>query len=486
MHQPQIRLFLDNSAARLAFAPPWLIELLRYDLAYLATSDFVPNEVNGYDGWIRLMDPTGNTSAGLVPKIRRLLDRYGVSYAVTDGRQRPDDDLPLWSGFQLRDYQRALVDRALDLGRGVIDSPPRSGKTLMGAAVIDENPLPTIWIAPTKGIVHQTARALSRLALGPGGVLELTGGWPKTGSYKGKQKSDELHYARVVVTTAATAVKAPDSFWRTRHRLIIDEFHHAAASTYQEINRLASPVYYRLGMTGTHFRSDENSELLMDAVLSDVIGRIEVQQLIDLGFLAPVDFAFVPVEEPKLGSCALDTAYRIGIMHHQRRNEWIAWTAQTLMAMGKRVIVLVKLIEHGEKLVDKIPGARFVRGAGGSGEEAVTDEEVRASIAAFNAGEIPCLVGTSVLGEGIDLPAADALVYAKGGSASVTVTQDVFRVLTASPGKQRAIVVDFADRHHDGLLAQSMARGRLYASEAAFSVDVLAQPMDLPAWLSRR
>lgn len=488
MDQPQIRLFMDNSAARLAFAPAWLVELIRYDLAYLATSDFVPNEVNGYDGWIRLMDASGNTSAGLVPKIRRLLDRYGVSYAVTDGRQRPDDELPLHAGIQLRDYQARLVDRALTIGRGVIDSPPRSGKTLMGAAIVDLNPLPTLWIAPTKGIVHQTARALAaKLPLGPDGVIELTGGWPKLGtSVPAKRRNDALHAARVVVTTAATAVKAPDSFYRSRHVLVVDEFHHAAASTYQEINRKATPIYYRYGMTGTHFRSDENSEILMDAVLSDVIGSVSVQQLIDAGFLAPVDFAFVPVEEPRLEGCALDTAYRLGIMNHQRRNEWIAWSAQALMAMGKRVIVLVKLVDHGEALAAKIPGAAFVRGAGARGEDVVTDDEVRKAIADFNAGKIPCLVGTSVLGEGIDLPAADALVYAKGGSAAVTVTQDVFRVLTASPGKQRAIVVDFADRHHDGLLAQSMSRGRIYAAEGAFAVDVLGKPMDLPDWLSTR
>ena len=210
-----------------------------------------------------------------------------------------------------------------------------------------------------------------------------------------------------------------------------------------------------------------------------------MQHLIDLGFLAPVDFVFVPVEEPKLGPCALDTAYRIGIVNHERRNQWAAWSAQTLMAMGKRVIVLVKQIDHGERLAGMIPGSLFVRGAGGSGDETVTDEEVQAAIADFNAGNCPCLVGTSVLGEGIDLPAADALVYAKGGSASVTVTQDVFRVLTASPGKERAIVVDFADRHHDGLIAQSANRGRIYAREDAFSVEVLGQPMDLPSWLAR-
>lgn len=487
--EPQVRIVMENSSARLVFAHPAIVQLIRYDLAYLATEAFVPSDDDGWDGWIRLMDRTGYMPAGLVPKVRRLLDKYQIPYAFNDVRERPDDDLPLWSGFKLRDYQRQLVDRALSMGRGVLDSPPRSGKTLMGAAIIDANPLHTLWIAPTKGIVAQTVRALAKLALGPHGVTGLTGGWPKpnaSGGGPGKRRADELHHARVVVTTAATAVKAPESFYRSRKILVVDEFHHAAASTYQEINKRAAPIYYRYGMTGTHFRSDENSEILMDAVLSDVIGRVEVKQLIDLGFLAPVDFVFVPVEEPKLGPCALDTAYRMGIVNHQRRNEWAAWSAKTLMAMGKRVIVLVKHVAHGAKLAGLIPGAQFVQGAGGSGDETVTDEEVEAKIHDFNNGMCQCLVGTSVLGEGIDLPAADALVYAKGGSAAVTVTQDVFRVLTASPGKARAIVVDFADRHHDGLIAQSANRGRIYSREDSFSVEVLGQPMDLVPWLARR
>ena len=264
-----VRIRMENSSAQLLYADPALVQLIRYDLSYLATEAFTPTNDDGWDGWLRLMTSAGHMPAGLVPAVRRLLDKYRVPHVFVDARQRPDDDLPLHSGFKLRDYQKQLVARALDMGRGVLDSPPRSGKTLMGAAIIDANPLPTLWIAPTKGIVHQTARAFAKLPLGPHGVVPLVGGWPKTPA-----KSRAMHDVRVVVTTAATAVKAPPSFYGTRDILVVDEFHHAAASTYQQINERAHAVYYRYGMTGTHFRSDENSELLMDAVLSDVIGRV--------------------------------------------------------------------------------------------------------------------------------------------------------------------------------------------------------------------
>lgn len=487
---------LDNSYARVA-ASAEVMALLRYDLAYLSDEPYVPGVDGDHYGWRWLIDRAGVMPSGLAPKALRLLAKYQVPTHVVDPRKRPADELPLHARIPLRDYQQRLVDRALELGRGVIDASPRSGKTRCGAAIIDAQPHKTLWLAPTKAIVRQTARVLrGLLPLGPDGILEQVGGWPKlpSGAVEGSQRLStraeeardrisKLHAAHVVVTTAATAVKMPQAFYDTRDRIIVDEWHHAGAPSYSEINSLARNIYFRIGMTGTHFRSDENTEILMDAILSDVIGSVSVQELVDKGHLAPVDVVFVPIEQPLLGPCALDTAYRIGITKHQRRNQWAAYAAKQLLAFGRSVIVLVKHISHGEELAELIPEARFVRGADG---HEVTDEDIHDALAAFNNRECKCLIGTSVLGEGIDLPAADALVYAKGGSASVTVTQDVFRVLTAHPEKDRAIVVDFADRHHESLLAQSLGRARIYAGEQAFTSEVLRDPMELPSWLARR
>jgi superfamily II DNA or RNA helicase len=219
----------------------------------------------------------------------------------------------------------------------------------------------------------------------------------------------------------------------------------------------------------------------MDALIANVVGKVTVSELVALDFLTPVDFVFVPITAPVLGPQSLPSAYRWGIERHHGRNTWAAWAAQALLAAGKRVIVLVDHIEHGITLAGMIPDAVFVRGADG---KEVRDDDVFNNIADFNAGKIQCLVGTSVLGEGVDLPAADALVYAKGGSASVTVTQDVFRVLTKSEGKRRAIVVDFADRHQEALLNQSAKRAEIYAREDAFSVTTLDSASDLPAWIA--
>lgn len=458
-----VQIHRGNSAAQLVGAPAGLIELLRYDLAY-QDPEAVPTP--DWDGWYRLVTREGLFPAGLVPHTCRLLTKYRVPFVIRDQRQRPEDELPLFTIEHVkkpRDYQLEFARRANQLGTGVIDSAPRSGKTLTCALAFDLNPLPTLWIAPTKGIVRQTVDVLKELLPGVS-VIMLTGDGSALTKVRNKRAAYE---AKIVVSTAATAVKLPRDFYRTRHRLVIDEFHHAAASTYQEINRLAEDVFYRLGATGTWFRSDENTEILMDAVLSDVIGRMDVSTLIRAGHLVPADVLFVPIEGPRVYSYATDEAYRFAVTFHDTRNAWVAWAARALVAAGRRTIVLVKYIAHGEKLMQLMPEATFVNGE--------DSDAVEAGIAAFNAGKIPILIGTSVLGEGRDLPAADALVYAKAGRARVTVTQDFFRVLTAAHGKTRGIVVDFADRHSEPMLRHAVQRAKLYAGIPEFGVELLTQ-----------
>jgi superfamily II DNA or RNA helicase len=72
------------------------------------------------------------------------------------------------------------------------------------------------------------------------------------------------------------------------------------------------------------------------------------------------------------------------------------------------------------------------------------------------------VIGSPVVGEGLDIPAADAVIYAKGLKAKVTHTQDIFRVLTAHGQKRRALIIDFCDRHQSALMEHATQRLRNY------------------------
>ena len=73
-----------------------------------------------------------------------------------------------------------------------------------------------------------------------------------------------------------------------------------------------------------------------------------------------------------------------------------------------------------------------------------------------------CLIGTSVIGEGVDLPCAANLIMAGGGKARSQVIQNIGRVLRIMDGKEEATVYDFTDRDGGFLAEHSEERSLIY------------------------
>ena len=261
---------------------------------------------------------------------------------------------------------------------------------------------------------------------------------------------------------------------QSRHVLVIDEFHHSAASTWQDISAAATSAYYRLGLTGTHFRSD-GKDLAMHAVLSRCVYRRTVSEMVTLGRLVPAKIAMVRVMGTR-STASGHELYAAGVVDNAYRNGLITVAAQWLIHMGKRVLILTKEVRHAEAIAASIEGSVQVDGRDNS--------VVGSALKALGTGRIRCVVGTSVIGEGVDVPAADALIYAAGGRSPVKHKQDYFRVLTASEGKSHGVIVDFADIHHLKLEDASAQRLGLYRSEETFTSEVI-DPDQLPAWLQR-
>lgn len=247
----------------------------------------------------------------------------------------------------------------------------------------------------------------------------------------------------------------------------------SAAETYQDLSLLCENAYYRFGGTGTNFRAD-GRDMLLHAILSQTLFRMTVADLVAVGRLAPARVAMLRVRSPVVEAGSWG-AYKVGIVSHDHRNAVLAYAANTLAWMGRRVLVLVKEIEHAERLAALIPGAAQVDGRDNS--------VLRGVLTWLSEAPGRVVVGTSVIGEGVDVPAADALVYATGGRSRVKVPQDYFRVLTACPGKDQGIVVDIADMHHPELLEASVDRLAIYRSEGCFTSDVM-DPDQFGAWLA--
>lgn len=494
-----ITFVVGNNRTRVYYAPaPFQHEVFRscaYETqtASALKSGWRPPEADFgeayWDGWVRLsswsktIPGQGSFPTGLLQHCLNIAWQMGFTVHVVDERVRPEPGVPDVPRIPLFDYQEQAVERAITAGSGVLDKPPRAGKTRTAIELVRRLWLPTLWVAPTTNIVQQTVRAFDEL-IGKNFATQAVG-------KRALLESERM----VIVCTAATAAAQPAEFYANRRVLIIDEVHHGAAQSYHDIAQKAEHIFYRYGMSGTFTRSG-NDEIALHALLSNVIFSITTTELVQRGRLTPMKVAVVPVDAPAVkatrGAAWLDNngVGKLGITANETRNGLAAWAAANLLHHRKKTIVLVATKDQGEDIAKRIED--YVPMVGGTEFKRVEfvstnrpPEVCRKVIDAFTStDEVQCLIGTSMIGEGTDLPSADALVYAPGGKAEVSHRQAMFRVATAYPGKRFSIVIDFADRHHDTLMQHALERVSTYFSEPIAEAVAFQKAEELPAWLA--
>ncbi len=486
---------MGNTNVSIYDADPWALWVLDKELRYPTATARAqgsgwspPGGGDGWDGWIRLLRRPKTIPpyfpTGLISTVERLCHKMQIPFQVDDVRQKPMGGIPEHPSETIidRDYQLAAETKALQIGRGVVNMSPRSGKTRVLMSVVAKLGLHTLWTAPTDAIVRQTLRA-----------FETFFGANFAHHQVGSSDLTKAKNARVTICTAATAVRLPPEFYKTRECKVVDEWHHGAAKTYHEIAKNCDHIYYRYGMTGTFFRSGED-DMAMHALLSNTIYHVSSAKLLAEGYLVPTRVVYVPVDAPRLRTPGDDTRVapylKYGIQEHDYRNQLAAYCAAYLHnQFGRKVLVLVATKEQGRRLErmirsqlpEKLRGAQFDPVEFLS-TDCRRDRQQRILKAYNESDEVRVLIGTSLLGEGVDLPPADALVYARGEKAAVTLTQNAYRVCTAFGGKKDAIIVDFADRHNKYLMSHSKQRLAMFHGDPVFSVEVLESAKYFGAW----
>jgi superfamily II DNA or RNA helicase len=381
--------------------------------------------------------------AGLTARAQAIAQHYGVACTVRDTRIRPSQGYPWHSvtGVAWRPYQERAHEAAVLHGSGVVVAPPRAGKTLLQARLLDVLALPAIVLAPTVAIVAQTYGRFAEI-WGADLVSRLDGD---------AQPSERDPLRPIVVSTIPSALALPLEWWATRQVLILDEVHHAAANTWHEINQRAEHIYHRYGYTGTHYRSGEDA-LAMHAVLGEVIADIPLAELIAGGYLAVPRVLWVKHSKgrAKLPTGNFAALYKAGIAEYEPRNAAVINIAGALRDHGEHTIVLTRRRAHADMLGKAIEGSIVVKGGEGP--------QTAGAIRDFLAGRYSVLIGTTVIGEGVDLPRASALVYAAGGNGGVQMMQSYFRPLTGHAGKSIGRIYDLWDSHSELLRKQSADR----------------------------
>ena len=230
--------------------------------------------------------------------------------------------------------------------------------------------------------------------------------------------------------------------------LIIDECHHAIAkTTWGKVATHYSGVP-TVGVTATPTRlSGEGLDDLFDSI---VIGPSS-QNLIDAGYLAPVT-VYAP--------STIDTAGLRTRMGDFVRGDVIAAVDKPRItgdavehykkhAQGKQFLVFAAGVEHAHHIAREFTNQGFPTTAlSGTTDSAVRRQAVRD----FKSGGYRGLASADLFSEGFDVPGVECGIILRPTKSLGLWLQMCGRCLRASPGKDRAIILDHAgNTHHHGL-----------------------------------
>jgi superfamily II DNA or RNA helicase len=399
-----------------------------------------------WDGRIRLIKK-GWFPTGLLDRLTKGLTKQGLEFVLDDHRVQPPlncQKLSLEAPIELRPYQTSVVELTKTRPRGIVVLGTGGGKSITLGGIIAEKEVTTLVVTPDTGLRDQLSETLTFMF-----------GVSKVGNHVGEDKP-------IIVSNIQALVNKPKEAFERFKMLLVDEFHHSGASSYRTVNDYCENAFWRYGFTGTPTRSSGDLMELV-GVLSKIIFKKTTSELIQEGWLVKPRIVFHTYD---LAAKRLN--YKSAYSHltlESGINKLIASIANFKIAQNKQTLVLVRHKAHGRLLRDLIPEAIYL-----SGDD---DEKYREDMKkAFIRKDIPCLIATSIFGEGTDIPTIDVLINGRFEKTEIQTKQGVGRALRLAPGKTEAEVFDFIVQGNKHTMNHSAERLKTYKSEPEFLISI--------------
>jgi superfamily II DNA or RNA helicase len=368
---------------------------------------------------------------GASAKLYMLCQQHGETIEVIDNRLKLDPVEFTFNGT-LRPYQQDVVAGVLERDHGTLSAPTGSGKTCMGLFIIAQRKQPALIVVHTKELLNQWVTSIDKFLGIPADEVGIIG--------SGKFSIGE----RVTVALVQTLYRRLDDVFPHIGHLVVDEAHRTPSRVFTEAVD-AFPAKYRLGLTATPWRRDKLSKVIFWYV-GDITGQVEKQDLLDNGNLCQAEAVFfstgfTPVADPSdYYSKALSE-----LTQDLDRNRLISRTVKDHNGTGI-TLLLSDRREHCQTLAGILKQEHGIQTAELTGQTPTKERE--RIIQDLQSGECHYLVATGpLIGEGFDLPEIGTLALATPLKFSGRLIQYIGRALRPAPGKDKAIILDFVDKH---------------------------------------
>ena len=464
---------LQNAIRRLAaYSNPQFFQNLALGFSTRETPRIV---YDGYDEGNYIVLPRG-----CFEELKRYLSDAEISYDIVDKRQEGRTIDVSFNG-ELYPEQMVAAERLLAYDIGMLAAATAFGKTVIGANLIARRKVNTLVLVHTVEIMNNWVRDLNRF-------LTINEQLPTYTTPMGRVKQrDSVIGTFSSQKKAATGIidiamigslgKEDDinSMVRDYGMIIVDECHHAAATTFENVLR-ASAAKYVYGMSATVKRGDKQErKLLMQ--LGPIRHRYTAKEramkqgighYIYPRFTRMVDLS--PSEDKHISEL-----YRL-IVDSELRNMQIVADAVDCVKKGRTPVVMTKYREHAENLYGLLQGAADHVFLLQGGKSLKARAELREKMAAVSRDESMIMVAIGqYIGEGFNYPRLDTMLLAMPISFEGNIEQYAGRLNRDYEGKKDVIIFDYIDQHIPVLERMYHRRLRTYKK---IGFEVCAEVMD--------
>lgn len=345
--------------------------------------------------------------------------------------------------FQERLLEQIEVARARGQQWNLLVSATGTGKTVMAAVDYSRlaRALPSarlLFIAHRKEILEQSRNTFRQ-------VLK---DWSFGEFWVDGERPDQFQHVFASIQTMSKVDLARIS--RDHYDVVvIDEFHHAAASTYQRLLNHVKPKQL-LALTATPERSDDQP--LLHFFNNEITAELRLWDAIDQHSLVPFEYYGVH-DGTNLG----DIPWRRGRGYdidaltniYTADDFWVKRVITELKSKVESIDTVVGLgfcvsVAHAEFMAQKFVQAGI---AAASVSGRTSSHERESELRKLNSGGLKFIFSVDVFNEGIDVPKVNTLLLLRPTESATVFIQQLGRGLRRHPGKTFCTVLDYVGHH---------------------------------------
>ena len=451
---------MQNAIRRIAaYSNPQFFQTLKLGFSTKDTPRIV---YNGYDEGDYIIIPRG-----CYDELISQLSVAGVRYDVVDKRQK-GRKIDIHFNGDLYSEQQIAAEKMLYNDIGVLAAATAFGKTVLGAYLIAEKKVNALVLVHNVEIMNNWIKDLSSFLTINEELPTYTtpkGRVKKRSSLIGTFSSQKDSTTGIIDIAMITSLGREDNInelVRNYGMVIVDECHHAAAVTHENVLR-AVTARYVYGMSATINRGDKQDKKMF-MQLGPIRHRYTAKERAQKQGIGHYIYPrFTRLADLNQSEDKNPSDYYRLIMQSELRNMQIVSDVIDCVKQGRTPVVMTKYKEHAQKLYDMLQGVAdhvFLLQGGKSLKERAA---IREQMAAVRADESLVLVAIGqYVGEGFNYPRLDTMLLAMPISFEGNVEQHAGRLNRDYEGKKDAIIFDYIDQHVPTLKRMYYKRLRAY------------------------